>query len=459
MGTMKTSRSDAFVFFGATGDLAHKQIWPALSALVKAGRLRMPIVAVGRKDIGTDAIRDKAKQSLEESKVFDAAAFEQLSKQLAYVAVDYGDPKTFAGIKQAIGSAVHPLSYVALPPDVFEQVARNLAQAGLAQNGRLVLEKPFGHDAASANALSEALYAHFPEEAIFRIDHYLGKEQVENIVYFRAANPLFESAWNAEHIACVEITMAEAFGVKGRAEFYDGVGAIRDVVQNHLLEVVACLAMELPTEAGHTPLRAARTKLLASVRELDPNDLVRGQVRSYQSEQGVAQGSKTETFAALRLFVDLPRWQGVPFFIRTGKALALTASDATVRFRSLSHPVLDEGTTPPPNTLRFRLGSGNLIALSANLKTPGEAMVGAAGELVLERPSEHDMKPYERLLGDAVDGDASQYAQRDAVEQSWRVFDAALNTNCAPYAYDEHSWGPEEANRVAPEGGWHNPAI
>ncbi len=456
---MKTSRSDAFVFFGATGDLAHKQIWPALSALVKAGRLGMPIVAIGRKDIGTDAIRNKAKQSLEESKVFDAAAFEQLSKQLSYVAVDYDDPKTFDGIRQAVGSAESPLSYVALPPDAFEKAARNLAQAGLAHGGRLVLEKPFGHDAASAKALSEALYAHFPEEAIFRIDHYLGKEQVENIVYFRAANPLFESAWNGEHIACVEITMAEAFGVKDRAEFYDSVGAIRDVVQNHLLEVVACIAMELPTKAGHKPLRAARTQLLANVRELNPDDLVRGQVHGYQHEPGVAQGSTTETFAALRLFVDLPRWQGVSFFIRTGKALALTASDATVRFKSLSHPVLDDSASPPANALRFRLGSGNLIALSANLKTPGEAMLGAAGELVLERPSEQDMKPYERLLGDALDGDATQYAQRDAIEQSWRVFDAALKTNSAPYVYDEHSWGPEEGSRVAPEGGWHNPSI
>src|SRR5450432_3071300 len=413
---MTTLRSDAFVFFGATGDLAHKQIWPALLALVKTGRLSMPIVAIGRKDIGVDAIREKAKQSLEENKAFNAATFAELSQRLSYVAVDYDDPKTFAGIKQAIGSAAHPLSYVALPPDVFEKVARNLAQAGLAGNGRLVLEKPFGHDRASAQALSEALYVHFPEEAIFRIDHYLGKEQVENIVYFRAANPLFEAVWHAEHVACVEVTMAEAFGVKGRAEFYDAVGAVRDVVQNHLLEVVACLAMELPTTAGRSSLRAARTQLLASVRELDSGDLVRGQVRGYLSEPGVAKDSKTETFAALRLFVDLPRWQGVPFFIRTGKALALTASDATVRFKSLGHPVLDDGAAPAQNTLRFRLGSGGLIALTANLKTPGEAMLGEAGELVLARPSDAGIQPYERLLGDALDGDATQYAQRDAVE-------------------------------------------
>jgi glucose-6-phosphate 1-dehydrogenase len=275
---MELSRSDAFVFFGATGDLARKQIWPALAALVKAGRLDMPVVAVGRKDIGTDAIRERARESLEASEAFDAPAFEKLSSRLSYVAVDYDVPETFKGIKEAVGSARHPLSYVALPPDVFEKVAANLAQAGLARDGRLVVEKPFGHDAPSARALSEALHAAFPEEAIFRIDHYLGKEQVENIVYFRASNPLFEASWNRDHVACIEITMAETFGVKGRAELYDGVGAIRDVVQNHLLEVVACIAMDLPSARGHAALREARTRLLARIEALEPEDVVRGQV-------------------------------------------------------------------------------------------------------------------------------------------------------------------------------------
>ena len=319
------------------------------------------------------------------------------------------------------------------------------------------MEKPFGHDAESARALSEALYAFFPEQSIFRIDHYLGKEQVENIVYFRAANPLFESAWNRDQIACVEITMSEAFGVKGRAEFYDRVGALRDVVQNHLLEVVACLAMELPRDGSHSALREARSKLLAKIEPLASADLVRGQVRGYLEEKGVAKDSKTETFAALRLFIDLPQWQGVPFYIRTGKGLAVTATDATVRWQRTSHPVLEDQAPAPQTSLRFRLSPGDLIGLSVNLKTPGEAMVGERSELLVERPSSGRMKPYERLLGDALSGDASMYAQREAVEESWRVFDAALRAGSPVHVYDEGSWGPEEAARVAPAGGWTNP--
>lgn len=454
---MTTTRSDAFIFFGATGDLAHKQTWPALAALVKSGRLDMPIVAIGRKDIGVDAIREKAKQSLEEAKSFDGAVFERLSQKLAYVAVDYEDPESFRGIARAIGSAKAPLSYVALPPDVFEKVARNLAHVGLAENGRLVLEKPFGNDAASAKALSESLYRYFPEERLFRIDHYLGKEQVENITYFRAANPLFEAAWNREHIAAVEITMAESFGVKGRAEFYDAVGAVRDVVQNHLLEVVACIGMELPEAGDHTLIRKARTDLLARVKELVSDDLVRGQVKGYQAEKGVKSGSKTETFAALKLFVDSPRWQGVPFYIRTGKALALTATEAIVRFKGSEHPALEDRAAAAPNAIRFRLGPNNAIGLSANMKTPGGAFTGSASELVLERSSAGTMKPYERLLGDALDGDATQYAERTAVEQAWRVFDRALKDEATPFSYEEASWGPAEADRVGPRGGWQNP--
>ena len=454
---MTTTRSDAFIFFGATGDLAHKQTWPALAALVKSGRLDMPIVAIGRKAVGVDAIRDKAKQSLEEAKAFDAATFDKLARQLAYVAVDYDEPESFRGIVTAIGVAKAPLSYVALPPDVFEKVASNLAAVGLAANGRLVLEKPFGNDAASAKALSESLYRYFPEERIFRIDHYLGKEQVENIIYFRAANPLFEAAWNREHIEALEITMAETFGVKGRAEFYDAVGAVRDVVQNHLLEVVTCLGMELPESGDRASLRKQRTSLVAQVKELRSEDLVRGQVAGYQSEKGVKGGSKTETFAALRLFIDSPRWQGVPFFIRTGKALALTATEAIVHFKRSEHPALEDRNAPAANALRFRLGPNSSIGLSANLKTPGEAFVGSPGELVLERSSAGTMKPYERLLGDALEGDATQYAERAAVEQSWRVFDRALKDEATPFNYAEGSWGPAEADRVGPRGGWQNP--
>ncbi|MEI9937637.1 MAG: glucose-6-phosphate dehydrogenase [Pseudomonadota bacterium] len=454
---MASPRSDALIFFGATGDLAHKQIWPALFALTKSGRLDVPVIAVGRKPIGTEAIRAKAKQSIEHTGHFDAGTFERLSQRVSYVAVDYDQPQSFQAIKQALAGAEHPLSYVALPPDVFERVAANLAQAGLAAGGRLVLEKPFAHDAQSAKALSEALYPSFPESALFRIDHYLGKEQVENIVYFRAANPLFEASWNREHIASIELTMAESFGVEGRAEFYDAVGAIRDVVQNHLLEVVTCLTMDLPSERGHDALRSGRTHLLSQVKELKPEDLIRAQVRGYIGEQGVAKDSKTETFAALRLFIDSPRWAGVPIHIRAGKSLALSATDAILHFKAACQPVLDDEQAPVPNSLRFRLSPDNLVALRANLKAPGEAAAGEASEFVLHRSSAGALAPYERLLGDALDGDATLYAERQAVEESWRVLDAALKSDFELHHYEKGSWGPAEAARLAPEGGWTNP--
>lgn len=452
---MATSRSDAFVFFGATGDLAKKQTWPALLALTKAGRLDMPIVAVGRHDVGVDAIRAEAKKSLEDTKSFDAAAFARMSERLSYVAVDYDDPKTFDAIKRAIGAAQRPLAYVALPPQLFEKVAANLAKANLAKGGRLVVEKPFGHDLASARALSAKLHAAFPEDSLFRIDHYLGKEQVENIVFFRAANRLFEATWSHEHIASVEITMAESFGIEDRAGFYDSVGTVRDVVQNHLLEVMAYLAMELPAARGHTALRDARTKLLTHVKALGPDDLVRGQVRGYRDVRGVAKDSTTETFASLRFTVDSARWRGVPFYVRTGKALAETMTEAIVRWKSVGHPVLEDTAAPRANALRFRIGPNNFIALATNVKAPGEAMRGESSELSLCRPAT-GMKAYERLLGDAIDGDASMFARQDTVEEAWRIVDGALAAKTPVYPYDKGSWGPEEAARLAPKGGWSN---
>lgn len=454
---MTSDVSDGLVFFGATGDLAEKQIWPALAALSKAGQLNMPIVAIGRKEIGKAGIVEKLKASLDANEAFDAEAFERLSERVSYVAVDYDKPDSFKAIKQAVGQAERPLSYVALQPDMFEKVASNLAHAGLARGGRLVLEKPFGRDYASARALSAALYQFFPESSIFRIDHYLGKEQLENIVYFRAANPIFETVWNRGHIAWVEITMSEQFGVNGRGQFYDAVGAVRDVVQNHLLEVVACLAAEVPSGASHAQIRRARTELIAQIKELVPSDLVRGQVRGYLQEAGVAKDSKTETFAALRVFIDSPRWQGVPFYIRAGKSLRLSATDAIVRFKAAAHSALDDKSPMPPGGVRFRLSPGDALALSVNLKAPGAAMVGESAELAFSRPETGRMKPYERLLGDAIKGDASLYAERDAVEQAWRVFDVALAAGSPVHLYDEGSWGPEEASRVAPDGGWASP--
>jgi glucose-6-phosphate 1-dehydrogenase len=453
---MKPARSDALVFFGSTGDLAYKQIFPALEALVRHGRLQMPIVAVGRKDLPLDELRARARESIRKNGSLDDAAFAKLAAQMEYVKVDYDDPATFSRIREALGGAKHPLHYVALPPDVFESVATSLAKVGLNEGARLSLEKPFGESRASAVALSASLHRYFPEEAIFRIDHYLGKESVENLMYFRAANPLIEASLHREHVDSVEITMAESFGVKGRARFYDAVGAVRDVVQNHLLEVTACLAMDLPTARGAAGLRAARSRLLAQVRALSREDLVRGQVRGYADEEGVAKGSTTETFAVLRFFIDSPRWKGVPFYVRTGKSLPMTATEATIRWKRGSCCILDETSSLAPNHVRFRIGPDNVIALGANVKKDGERMVGERAELVLRRTPADEMKPYERLIGDALDGASSLFADKDAVEQSWRVVDPIVGEK-EVFPYEAGTWGPAEAARIQPEGGWSDP--
>jgi glucose-6-phosphate 1-dehydrogenase len=456
---VKPAPSDALVFFGATGDLAYKQIYPALQALVRRGRLDVPIVAIGRKDLPVAEIVARAKDSVTKAGGFDAATFAKLSALFRYVQVDYDDPATFARIRHAIPASKHPLHYVALPPEVYEAVATNLAKAGLNEGGRLTLEKPFGHDAASARALSELLYKYFPEEAIFRIDHFLGKESVENIVYFRAANPLIEAGLSRDHVDYVEITMAETFGVKGRAKFYDDVGAVRDVVQNHLLEVVACLAMELPQENAHDQVSSERSRLIGRIRALANDDIVRGQVRGYTNEDGVRKDSTTETFAVLRLAIDSPRWQGVPFFIRTGKSLPVTATEAIVRWKAAQLPVLDERSPPAPNHVRFRIGPDRVIAVGANVKKDGEAMVGVPKELVLLRTAADDagqMSAYERLLGDAMQGEKTLFARKDAVEESWRVVDPIVSKK-EVFAYDAGTWGPAEAQRIAPPAGWSNP--
>ena len=456
---MKPPHSDALVFFGSTGDLAHKQIFPALQALVRRDRLDVPIVAIGRKDLARSEIVARAKDSVANAGGVDAAAFAKLSALFRYVQVDYDDPATFGRIREAIPAAKHPLHYVALPPEVYEAVATNLAKAGLNEGARLTLEKPFGHDASSAKALSELLYKYFPEEAIFRIDHFLGKESVENIIYFRAANPLIEAGLSRDHVDCVEITMAETFGVKGRAKFYDDVGAVRDVVQNHLLEVVACLAMELPQGNAHDPISSERSRLIGRIRALSKDDIVRGQVRGYTDEDGVRKDSTTETFAVLRLAIDSPRWQGVPFFLRTGKSLPVTATEATVRWKAGLRPVLDERSPPAPNYVRFRIGPDRVVALGANVKKDGEAMVGERKELVLlgtAADEAHEMKAYERLLGDAMEGEKTLFARKDAVEEAWRVVDPIVSKK-EMFAYDSGTWGPAEAERIAPPGGWSNP--
>jgi glucose-6-phosphate 1-dehydrogenase len=455
---MTLPRSDALVFFGATGDLAFKQIFPALQALTKRGRLDLPIVTVGRKEMPIEQVRSRARESLEKSGDLDKEAFAKLAGRMSYVAVDYDDAGSFSKIREALGGAKHPLHYVALPPEVYESVASNLGKVGLAEGARLALEKPFGQDTPSARALSRSIHRYFPEESLFRIDHYLGKEAVENIVYFRASNPLIDASLSHEHVASVQITMAESFGVKGRGAFYDAVGAIRDVIQNHLLEVIACLTMDLPTTPGHGAVREARSALLARIQALSPDDVVRGQALGYKDEEGVARDSTTETFAAVRLGIDHPRWKDVPFFIRAGKSLPVTSTELLVRWKTSGQPVLEDRSPPAPNHLRFRIGPDTAIAVGVNVKKGGESMAGECREMVMHRAEPDALKPYERLLGDALDGDATLFARQDAVEESWRVVDPAVGQATPVHPYKPGTWGPAEATRLAPPGGWFNPA-
>ena len=451
---MTDSRADALVFFGATGDLAFKQVFPALQALSAKGQLDLPVVAVGRKEVAIEELRARAKKSIQENGVFDEKAFAKLSDNLRYAMVDYDDASSFESIKKAIGDAKHPLHYVALPPETFESVARDLAKTGLAKGARLALEKPFGANAKTARELNVAIHEFFPEASVFRVDHFLGKEQVENIVYFRAANPLFESAFRRDHISHIEITMAESFGVEGRAKFYDAVGAIRDVVQNHLLQLVACLTMELPTERGHAALRGARSELLAQVRALTPNDIVRGQVNGFREEKDVDPKSCTETFAAIRLFVDAPRWRDVPIHIRTGKAMATTATQVVVHFKSLAAPILEDAAAPAANRLRFALGKEQEIAFDANVKQSGKAMRGEVRPLRFHRAAADDLLAYERLLGDAIDGDLTLFPDEKATFESWRVVEPVLGNATPIHLYAKGSWGPSEVETVAPAGGF-----
>ncbi len=457
-----SSRSDALVIFGATGDLAFKQIFPALLALVEHGRLDMPIVAVGRKPLADDDLHARVHKSIAATKAKPRGkSYEALIGQLRYVTVDFEDAATFARIRAAIPDATHPLHYLALPPDTFEQVGAHLAAAGLAQGARLMLEKPFGHDLASAQALSRALHAAWPEEAIFRVDHYLGKEAVENIAYFRAANPVFERALRVGEVASIQITMAEEFGIDGRAGFYDAVGAIRDVVQNHMLELLACLTMELPTTPGHAGLRAARSELLAQIAPILPSDTVRGQAAEYRDVEGVAKDSTTETFAALRVHIDSDRWRGVPIAIRVGKSLPVTVTEALVRFRVPTGAVLDETTAHAPDHLRFRIGPEFAIGIGVNVKRGGEAMAGELTEAVLAHAPDPAaaMQPYERLLGDAIDGDATLFAREDASLAGWRIVDPVLGNAVPVQTYAAATWGPPDAAKLAPPDGWHDPIL